>query len=101
MTRLAITKNKTKKKMGSKSPNIAAVVLPLLLILFTLSSRARLVESTGRKLAAWGFGGAPIIWTPPSNSCGASPAVWYPNPTNRRPCRRPPGIGIPASYQSP
>ncbi|KAG2331681.1 hypothetical protein Bca52824_002861 [Brassica carinata] len=87
--------------MGSKSSNTAAVVLPLLLILFTLSSQARLVESTGRKLAAWKFGGAPIIWTPPSNSCGASPAIWYPKPTKRRPCRRPPGIGIPASFQSP
>ncbi|XP_018484650.1 secreted transmembrane peptide 6 isoform X1 [Raphanus sativus] len=87
--------------MGSKSLNIAALVLPLLLILFTLSSQARLVESTGRKLAVRGFGGAPIIWTPPSNSCGASPAVWYPKPTKPRPCRRSPGIGIPTSYQSP
>ncbi|XP_018484658.1 secreted transmembrane peptide 6 isoform X2 [Raphanus sativus] len=86
--------------MGSKSLNIAALVLPLLLILFTLSSQARLVESTGRKLVR-GFGGAPIIWTPPSNSCGASPAVWYPKPTKPRPCRRSPGIGIPTSYQSP
>ncbi|XP_009147993.2 uncharacterized protein LOC103871493 isoform X2 [Brassica rapa] len=100
MTILAKTKYKTKKKMGSKSPNIAALVLPLLLILFSLSSQARLVESSGRKLA-WGFGGAPIIGTPSSNSCGASPAIWYPKPTNPRPCRRTPGIGIPTSHQSP
>ncbi|CAN7019397.1 hypothetical protein IGI04_021510 [Brassica rapa subsp. trilocularis] len=100
MTILAKTKYKTKKKMGSKSPNIAALVLPLLLILFSLSSQARLVESSGRKLA-WAFGGAPIIGTPSSNSCGASPAIWYPKPTNPRPCRRTPGIGIPTSHQSP
>jgi len=33
-----------------KSPNIAAFMLPLLLILFTLSSQLKVVESTGRKL---------------------------------------------------
>lgn len=53
MTILAKTKYKTKKKMGSKSPNIAALVLPLLLILFSLSSQARLVESSGRKLGKY------------------------------------------------
>ncbi|CAN8238207.1 unnamed protein product, partial [Cochlearia groenlandica] len=59
--------------MGSKSPNILALVLPLLFfILFALSSHVMVVESIGRKLA-W----APIVWTPGSLSCGASPAVWY------------------------
>lgn len=50
MTRLAMTKNETKEKMGLKSANIVALVLPLLLILFTLSSQVHVVESTGRKL---------------------------------------------------
>jgi len=50
ITRLAMTKNATKNEMGSKSPNIVALVLPLLLILYTLSSQVEVVESTGRKL---------------------------------------------------
>uniref|UniRef100_A0A1J3HH84 Transmembrane protein n=3 Tax=Noccaea caerulescens TaxID=107243 RepID=A0A1J3HH84_NOCCA len=96
-----MTKSTTKKKMVSKSPNIASLVLPLLLIIFTLSSQVEHVESMGRKLA-WGFNGAPIVYTPPSIACGASPAAimaseWRP----RRPCRRPPGTYIPASDQSP
>jgi len=45
-----MTKNMTKKKMGLMSPNIAAFVLPMLLVLFTISSQVEVVESTGRKL---------------------------------------------------
>ncbi|KAG7650656.1 hypothetical protein AtNW77_Chr1g0065821 [Arabidopsis thaliana] len=97
-----MTKNMTKKKMGLMSPNIAAFVIPMLLVLFTISSQVEVVESTGRKLS-WAFNGAPIVFTPPSSSCGGSPAAvmaseWMP----RRPCRRtrPPGTNIPVS-QSP
>ncbi|EOA34822.1 hypothetical protein CARUB_v10022400mg, partial [Capsella rubella] len=73
---------------------LGALVLPLLLILFTLSSQVEVVESRDRKLAFWE---KPIVWTPPSNSCGAFPAAiesskW----TTGRPCRhsRPPGTNI-------
>ncbi|AAB60905.1 hypothetical protein AtNW77_Chr1g0065841 [Arabidopsis thaliana] len=86
--------------MGMKSPNIAAFMLPLLLILFTLSSQLKVVESTGRKLA-WGFSGTPIVYTPPSRSCGTSPAVFTSKWRRPRPCRLPPGSYIPASDQSP
>ncbi|KAG7585869.1 hypothetical protein ISN45_Aa02g012190 [Arabidopsis thaliana x Arabidopsis arenosa] len=102
MTRLAMTKNATKEKMGLKSANIVALVLPLLLILFTLSSQVDVVESTGRKLAFWGN---PIVWTPHSNSCGGSPASVFSSSkwTTGQPCRRsrPPGTNIPVSDQSP
>lgn len=50
ITILTMTKNATKKKMGSKSPSIASLLLPLLLIIFTLSSKVGVVESIGRKL---------------------------------------------------
>ncbi|ANM58205.1 transmembrane protein [Arabidopsis thaliana] len=97
-----MTKNATKNEMGSKSPNIVALVLPLLLILYTLSSQVEVVESTGRKLAFWGN---PIVWTPHSNSCGGSPASVFASSkwTTGRPCRRsrPPGTNIPVSDQSP
>lgn len=43
-------KKRNEREMGSKSPNISALVLPLLLILFTLSSQLEVVECTGRKL---------------------------------------------------
>ncbi|XP_010415088.1 PREDICTED: uncharacterized protein LOC104701147 [Camelina sativa] len=101
ITRLAMTNNTTKKKMSFTSLKIAALVLPLLLVLFILSSQVEVVESTGRKLAFWG---KPIVWTPPSNSCGASPAAAIESSkwTTGRPCRRshPPGTNIPVS-QSP
>ncbi|EOA35963.1 hypothetical protein CARUB_v10021224mg [Capsella rubella] len=84
--------------MGSKSPSIAALVLALLLILFTLTSHVEVVESSGRKLA-WGFSGTPIVYTPPSRSCGTSPAVF--TSSWRRPCRLPPGGGIITADKSP
>ncbi|ESQ28836.1 hypothetical protein EUTSA_v10019360mg [Eutrema salsugineum] len=98
-----MSKNATNKKMGLKSSNIAALVLPLLFILFTLSSQVGVVESTGRKLT---FYGPPkrVVWTPPSNSCGTSPAAILSSKywTRGQPCRRPrpPGTNIPVS-QSP
>lgn len=52
-TRLTMTKNTRKKKMGSKSPNIVAFVLSLLVLLLTLSFQVGVVESTGRKLGKW------------------------------------------------
>lgn len=52
-TSLTMTKSTTKKKMVSKSPNIASLVLPLLLIIFTLSSQVEHVESMGRKLGEY------------------------------------------------
>ncbi|EOA35958.1 hypothetical protein CARUB_v10021218mg [Capsella rubella] len=88
--------------MGSKSPSIAALVLPLLLlVLITLCSQVEVVESTGRKLA-WVFSGTPIVYTPPSRSCGTSPAVFtsrWRRP--RRPCRLPPGGVIITGDKSP
>ncbi|XP_010415089.1 PREDICTED: uncharacterized protein LOC104774203 [Camelina sativa] len=86
--------------MGSKSPSVAALVLPLLLILFTLSSQIEVVESTGRKLSWW-FTGTPIVYTPPSRSCGTSPAVYTSKWRRPRPCRLPPGGVITASDKSP
>ncbi|CAH8257025.1 unnamed protein product [Arabidopsis lyrata] len=86
--------------MGSKSTNISALLLTLLLILFTLSSQLEVVECTGRKLS-WGFSGTPIVYTPPSRSCGTSPAVFTWKWRRPRPCRLPPGSYIPASNESP
>ncbi|KAG7650659.1 hypothetical protein ISN45_At01g055960 [Arabidopsis thaliana x Arabidopsis arenosa] len=83
-----------KKKMGSKtSTNMVALLLYLLILIFTLSSQVKVVEATSRKLA----NGRPIVWTPASRSCGASHASWK---KNNGPCKRPPRTA-PASYNSP
>ncbi|XP_024010721.1 uncharacterized protein LOC112086185 [Eutrema salsugineum] len=49
ITRLAMTRNTTKKKMALTPPNVAALVLPLLII-FTFSSQVGVFESIGPKL---------------------------------------------------
>ncbi|CAH8257026.1 unnamed protein product [Arabidopsis lyrata] len=51
--------------MGSKtSSHMVALLLSLLILIFTLSSQIRVVEATSRKLA----NGRPIVWTPASRS---------------------------------
>ncbi|CAA7041272.1 unnamed protein product [Microthlaspi erraticum] len=83
--------------MGSKSPSIASLLLPLLLIIFTLSSEFGVVESTGRKLSYY-VPPSRIVFTPGSPSCGSSPASSvFSSKYWTRPCRRarPPGTNIP------
>ncbi|XP_019101023.1 PREDICTED: uncharacterized protein LOC109132968 [Camelina sativa] len=52
-------------------------------------------------MAAWWFTGTPIVYTPPSRSCGTSPAVYTSKWRRPRPCRLPPGGVITASDKSP
>ncbi|KAL0877300.1 hypothetical protein Bca101_027005 [Brassica carinata] len=84
--------------MGPKTSHKVALLLPILLLILTLSSQVRVIEATSRKLVDVAASGRTIVYTPSSRSCGATHATW--KKKKRGPCRRPPRTA-PASYQSP